>query len=174
MNGKCWITHLNGHSKRSPLRLHDASTCSKGQTFRSLLEDGPVQSLILFGSIWHLPWWAVVYGCSTHSSGISSHRRGDGPPRAGWPSAALQNKPSENTLGSVADLGFPKIGVPPVIIHFNGIFLYKPSILGYQYPHLWKPPFASQFKSTEELEIDNCRKGWVTTLLVINMAGGVP
>ena len=34
--------------------------------------------------------------------------------------------------------GFPEIGVPPVIIHFNGILHYKPSILGY--PHFWKPP----------------------------------
>ena len=31
------------------------------------------------------------------------------------------------------------MGVPPKIIHFNGIFPYKPSILGY--PHLWKPPY---------------------------------
>ena len=28
---------------------------------------------------------------------------------------------------------FPKIGIPPVIIHFSGIFAYKPIILGY--PH---------------------------------------
>ena len=34
---------------------------------------------------------------------------------------------------------FPEIGVPPVIIHFNGIVHYKPSIWGY--PHLWKPPY---------------------------------
>ena len=27
-------------------------------------------------------------------------------------------------------LRFPEIGVPPVIIHFNGIFLYKPSSYG--------------------------------------------
>ena len=30
--------------------------------------------------------------------------------------------------------------VPPVIIHFNGIFQCKPSIL--RYPHFWKPPFV--------------------------------
>ena len=29
----------------------------------------------------------------------------------------------------------------PQIIHFNRIFRYKPSILGY--PHLWNPPFGS-------------------------------
>ena len=34
---------------------------------------------------------------------------------------------------------FPEIGVPPVVIHFGGIFPDKPSIL--RYPHLWKPPF---------------------------------
>ena len=27
--------------------------------------------------------------------------------------------------------GVPKIGVPPVIIHFHGIFHYKPTIFGY-------------------------------------------
>ena len=35
--------------------------------------------------------------------------------------------------------GFPEIEVPPVIIHFNGIFPYKPSIWGYPIygnPHL--------------------------------------
>ena len=35
--------------------------------------------------------------------------------------------------------GLPKIGVPPVIIHFSGIFPYKPTILGY--PHSRKPPY---------------------------------
>ena len=34
---------------------------------------------------------------------------------------------------------FPKIGVPPVIIRFDGISPYKPSIRGY--PHLWKAPY---------------------------------
>ena len=34
---------------------------------------------------------------------------------------------------------FPKLGVPPVIIHFNRIVLWKPSILGY--PHFRKPPY---------------------------------
>ena len=33
---------------------------------------------------------------------------------------------------------FPEIGVPPVIIHLNGIFPYQSSIMGY--PYLWKPP----------------------------------
>ena len=35
--------------------------------------------------------------------------------------------------------GFLKQG-DPQIIHFNGIFPYKPSILGY--PHLWKPSYT--------------------------------
>ena len=39
--------------------------------------------------------------------------------------------------------GFPKIGVPLVIIHSNGIFPYKPSIWGY--PHLWKPPYVPPY-----------------------------
>ena len=33
---------------------------------------------------------------------------------------------------------FPKIGVFPQIIHFNRVFHYKLSILGY--PYFWKPP----------------------------------
>ena len=36
--------------------------------------------------------------------------------------------------------GFPKIGVPLVIIHFNGFVPYKASIWGY--PNLWKPPYG--------------------------------
>ena len=36
---------------------------------------------------------------------------------------------------------FPEIGVPPVIIHSNGIFAYKPSFLWY--PNLWNPPHIS-------------------------------
>ena len=35
--------------------------------------------------------------------------------------------------------GFPKMGVPLVIIHFNGIFYCKLSILGYHY--FRKPPY---------------------------------
>ena len=42
--------------------------------------------------------------------------------------------------------GFPKMVVPPQTIHFNGIFQYKPSVLGY--PHLWKHPcFRAQTKT---------------------------
>ena len=40
---------------------------------------------------------------------------------------------------------FLKWGVPPnhpQIIHFSGIFHYKPSILGYH--HLWKPPYGQR------------------------------
>ena len=39
----------------------------------------------------------------------------------------------------------PKIGVGPQIIHFNRVFHYKPSILGY--PYFWKHPFAPIFFS---------------------------
>ena len=35
---------------------------------------------------------------------------------------------------------FLGIGVPLVIIHFNGIFLYKQYIYGY--PDSWKPPYT--------------------------------
>ena len=41
-------------------------------------------------------------------------------------------------LMSLVKWKFPEIGLRPVIIHFNAIFPYKPSILGY--PHLWKVP----------------------------------
>ena len=36
---------------------------------------------------------------------------------------------------------FPEIGVPPVIIHLNGTFHYKPTIVGI--PHLWKPRYET-------------------------------
>ena len=36
---------------------------------------------------------------------------------------------------------FPNIMVPPQIIHFNRVFHYKPSILGY--PYFWKHPSRS-------------------------------
>ena len=35
---------------------------------------------------------------------------------------------------------FPKIMVPPKSSHFNRVFHYKPSILGY--PYFWKHPFS--------------------------------
>ncbi len=41
---------------------------------------------------------------------------------------------------------FPKIAVPP-IIHFNRVFYYKPSILGY--PYFWKHPFGLHFFSKD-------------------------
>ena len=37
---------------------------------------------------------------------------------------------------------FPKIMVPPQIIHFNRVFHYKPSILGGFSPYFWKHPYA--------------------------------
>ena len=63
------------------------------------------------------------------------------------------------------------MGVPPVIIHFNGVFPYKPSIWGY--PHLWKPPYLychlqigesqHQFADLHELLIarDVDEKPWI-------------
>ena len=45
---------------------------------------------------------------------------------------------------SLSDLivwGFPEIGVPPVLIHFSGIFheINHPAM---GVPHLWKPPYG--------------------------------
>ena len=38
---------------------------------------------------------------------------------------------------------FPKILVPPKIIHFNRVFPYfKPSILGVESPYIWKRPYS--------------------------------
>ena len=37
---------------------------------------------------------------------------------------------------------FPEIGVPSVLINFDGIFHYKPSIGVY---HQWKPPYEPRF-----------------------------
>ena len=44
-----------------------------------------------------------------------------------------------------------KVGVPPVIIHFNGSFPYKSSIWGYI--HLWNPPIST---STESWIVSRC------------------
>ena len=45
------------------------------------------------------------------------------------------------SIRSMGIWGFPEIGVPSN--HpFSWDFHYKPSILGYLYPHLWKPPFG--------------------------------
>ena len=50
--------------------------------------------------------------------------------------------------GTMTDIWvFPNIGVPPNI-HFNGIFHYKPSILGY--PYFWKHPYYNQNGETPE------------------------
>ena len=38
---------------------------------------------------------------------------------------------------------FPKIGGTPQIIHFNRVFQFKPSILGY--PYFWKHPYFSSY-----------------------------
>ena len=51
-------------------------------------------------------------------------------------------------LGKMDRLGmiwvFPKmVGFPSQIIHFNRVFHYKPSILGY--PYFWKHPFVVLF-----------------------------
>ena len=58
-------------------------------------------------------------------------------------STALELESLTLWLGNVlrAILGFPKIGVPPVIIHFHGIFPNKnhPANLGVP----WKTPYAS-------------------------------
>ena len=66
---------------------------------------------------------------------------------------------------------FPEIGVPPVIIHFHGIFHYKPTILGYL--HLWKPPnrfhhkpSASQVKKNMTIvwEGPSCKQRFVSSI----------
>ena len=41
---------------------------------------------------------------------------------------------------------FPEIGVPPVLIHLNGIFHYEPSICT---PLEWKPPYMDVHPSVQ-------------------------
>ena len=38
-------------------------------------------------------------------------------------------------------------GVSPQIIHFNRVFHYKPSILGY--PYFWKHPYMHNFQGVK-------------------------
>ena len=73
--------------------------------------------------------WLVSY----HQKRID--RRQLDSPKSGW----LSPTKSPPRTWRFIILRFPEMGVPLVIIHFNGIFHSKPSILGY--PHLWKPPF---------------------------------
>ena len=49
-------------------------------------------------------------------------------------------KEKKKNTSSDAIWMFPKIGGYPQIIHFNRVFHYKPSILGY--PYFWKHPYA--------------------------------
>ena len=62
---------------------------------------------------------------------------------------AMIRKPAEwfGNQWETSTWGFPKIGVPPVIIHFSGIFPYKPSI--WEYAHLWKTPISENFGPTK-------------------------
>ena len=53
-----------------------------------------------------------------------------------WVTMVTSLTESHSSLSS--DMGVPEIGVPP-IIHFSGIFHYKPSIL--EYPYFRKPPY---------------------------------
>ena len=51
---------------------------------------------------------------------------------------------------------FPKIGVRyPQIMHFNRVFHYKPSILGY--PYFWKHPYSS----TAYVVLLQCHEGFL-------------
>ena len=43
-------------------------------------------------------------------------------------------------------------GVSPQIIHFNRIFHYKPSILGY--PYFWKQPYLQRFNNFTSSSIE--------------------
>ena len=51
---------------------------------------------------------------------------------------------------------FPEIGLPPVIIHFSGIFPYKPSNIGY--PIYGKPlEWRHQFSQSPSQKIWSCK-----------------
>ena len=49
------------------------------------------------------------------------------------------------------EMGFPKIGVPPVLIHFDAIIPYKPSILGvpHDYGNLQIERFAAMWSNPQ-------------------------
>ena len=72
------------------------------------------------------------FGAFEADNGFS--RKGDSP-RFFW---AENQQETSYYLGNYI-CRFPKMRVPLVIIHFNRIFPYKPSIVGY--PHLWNPPY---------------------------------
>ena len=55
-------------------------------------------------------------------------------------------------------------GFSPQIIHFNRVFHYKPSILGY--PYFWKHPYELQQKISRPSRPSHIIQWWVATVMV--------
>ena len=68
----------------------------------------------------------------------------------GWKKRITQLRNGKKTEpGSLSIWMFPKIWEKPQIIHFNSVFHYKPSILGY--PYFWKHQFLPRKKNKQYL-----------------------
>ena len=63
---------------------------------------------------------------------------------------------------------FPKIVVPPQIIHFNRVFHYKLSILGY--PYFWKHPYIYIEKERERETVQKLQVNLFSNIGVVAFA----
>ena len=77
------------------------------------------------------------FSLSTHPAHKKVHSHG--PCRLVIVYHGLTNPGEKYIVWSCWIWSFPKMGIPPVIIHVRRILPYKPSILGY--PHFRKPPY---------------------------------
>ena len=75
-----------------------------------------------------------------------------------WNDPTKKKVPSPKTLGC-----FQKIGIPQ-IIHFNRVFHYKPTILGY--PYFWKHPLFVEFLLWERDSVWCWSRNWTAWKLI--------
>ena len=142
---KCDFRRLSQKRSRT-----EGTEFAKSIKEHSAVPDGPIVSPLQ--SLWKLPVWCFhvrTSRCSSHQKECSGSKRA-----SMWQKNATTRmfrrtstcRPQRNH-GNITHYrtipygGFHKWGYPQ-IIRLNGIFHYKPSIVGY--PHWWNPPYHSQ------------------------------
>jgi hypothetical protein len=89
---------------------------------------------------WNPRWLKIMTLRQKDGSGTHTHTRGDGANDSSRENHQESKKhPQDSTRQNLLIWRFPKIGVPPVLIHFSGIFHHEPSI--WEYHHFSKPPY---------------------------------
>jgi len=109
--------------------------------------------------IWFSPKGVADMKCETPTPGTLFGTMGNGL----WCTGTAVNCKLEPEIANLpsncwlAKWMFPKIGgFYPQIIHFNRVFHYKPSILGY--PYFWKHPNQLNQFFFHSSRLENCRK----------------